>query len=78
MNAQRLPSVTGREVVRALERAGFDVVRVKGSHHRMRHREDSARVTTVAVHAGRQMPRGTLADIIDQAGLTIDEFVALL
>lgn len=32
----RLPALTGREVIRALERAGFEVVRQKGSHVRMR------------------------------------------
>ena len=78
MNAHRLPSVTGREVVRVLEKAGFYVSRIKGSHHRMRHHTDPRRVTTVPVHAGRTLPRGTLADIIDQAGLTRDEFVELL
>lgn len=78
MNAQRLPSVTGREVVRALEKAGFYVSRIKGSHHRMRHRTDPRRMTTVPVHAGRTLPRGTLGDIVDQAGLTIDELVDLL
>ena len=41
----RLPRLSGREVVEALRRAGFDLVRVKGSHHFLRHAD--GRVTVV-------------------------------
>lgn len=75
---QRLPAVKPREVIRALERAGFVVTRTKGSHCRLVHREDPARRTTVAMHASRDLPRGTLRDIIEQAGLTVEEFIRLL
>jgi predicted RNA binding protein YcfA (HicA-like mRNA interferase family) len=74
----KLPAVTGADVLRALKRAGFEVVRVKGSHHRLRHTTDHARATTVAVHAGKTVPEGTLRDIIEQAGLTVEEFVGML
>ena len=74
----KLPAVTGADVLRVLKRAGFEVVRVKGSHHRLRHATDHARATTVAVHAGTTVPKGTLRDIIEQAGLTVDEFVRML
>jgi predicted RNA binding protein YcfA (HicA-like mRNA interferase family) len=73
-----VPVVSGRDVIKVLGRAGFEVVRVKGSHHRLVHRDDATRATTVPVHANRDLPRGTLRDIIDQAGLTVDEFIALL
>lgn len=73
-----LPVVTGAEVVRALERAGLVVVRSSGSHHRMVHSDDPARATTVPVHAGRTIKRGTLRGIIKQAGLTVEEFRSLL
>lgn len=36
----RLPRITGREVVAALRRAGFDVARIKGSHHFLRHADE--------------------------------------
>jgi predicted RNA binding protein YcfA (HicA-like mRNA interferase family) len=74
----RLPSLNLKAVIRALERAGFDIVRISGSHYRMRHRTDPSRQTTVPFHASRDLPRGTLRDIIDQAGLTVDEFIVLL
>lgn len=75
---KRLPAVKPRQVIRALEKAGFVVSRTKGSHCRLVHRTDPTRRTTVAMHASRDVPLGTLRDIIDQAGLTVDEFVDLL
>lgn len=78
MSPQRLPALKAREVIRALEKAGFVVTRSKGSHHRRVHAEDASRATTVSVHKGRDIPKGTLADIIEQAGLTVDEFLELL
>jgi predicted RNA binding protein YcfA (HicA-like mRNA interferase family) len=74
----RLPAVTAGEVVRARERAGFVVVRSSGSHHRLVHPHEPTRATTVSVHAGKTLKRGTLRNIIKQAGLTVEEFVRLL
>jgi predicted RNA binding protein YcfA (HicA-like mRNA interferase family) len=74
---QKLPAVTAREVVRALERAGFAVSRTSGSHCRLIHVTDPARKVTVPVHSG-DMKRGTLRAIIAQAGLSVAEFAALL
>jgi predicted RNA binding protein YcfA (HicA-like mRNA interferase family) len=54
------------------------VIRTAGSHHRMVHRDGPSRQTTVPVHGNRDLPRGTLRDIIEQAGLTVEEFVNLL
>ncbi|MCC7348430.1 MAG: type II toxin-antitoxin system HicA family toxin [Variibacter sp.] len=74
---QRLPAITAREAIRALERAGFVAVRTTGSHCRLIHAHDPARKITVPVHAG-DLPRGTLRAIIAQAGLTVAEFIELL
>jgi len=74
----RLPSVNAKAVIRALGRAGFDIIRVSGSHYRMRHKSDPKRQTTVPFHTSRDLPRGTLRDIIEQAGLTVEEFIDLL
>jgi predicted RNA binding protein YcfA (HicA-like mRNA interferase family) len=75
---RRLPSLKAREVMRVLERAGFRHVRSRGSHRIFQHRDDPRRRTIVADHGGQDVPRGTLRAIIDQAGLTIEEFIALL
>jgi predicted RNA binding protein YcfA (HicA-like mRNA interferase family) len=74
---QRLPSITAREAIRALERAGFVVSRTSGSHCRLIHAGDPRRKVTVPVHTG-DLRRGTLRGIIAQAGLTVPEFIALL
>jgi predicted RNA binding protein YcfA (HicA-like mRNA interferase family) len=54
------------------------VVRSAGSHHRLVHRQDPARATTVSVHKGRDLPRPILRAIIKQAGLTVEEFLNLI
>ena len=74
----RLPSLKASEVIRALERGGFADVRSAGSHHRLVHRDDPSRATTVPVHKGRDLPRPLLNAILKQAGLTAEEFLALL
>jgi predicted RNA binding protein YcfA (HicA-like mRNA interferase family) len=78
MSPQKRPSVKAQDVIRVLKKAGFVVTRTKGSHHRLVHASDASRATTVALHKGKDIPRGTLADIIEQAGLTEDDFFDLL
>ena len=72
----RLPrSLSGDRVVRALLRAGFVFKRQKGSHIVLRRDEPFAQVV---VPAHRSIDTGTLASILDGAGLTIEEFSDLL
>lgn len=52
-----VPAIPGIKVVRALQRAGFQVARISGSHHVMRHPD--GRTVPVPVHPGRDMPKGT-------------------
>jgi predicted RNA binding protein YcfA (HicA-like mRNA interferase family) len=73
----RLPTMTARDVIRALERAGFVASRMSGSHCRLIHSRDPTRKVTVPVHSG-DLKRGTLRGIIAQAGFTVAEFMALL
>ena len=73
---KRLPSVRPQEAVRALERAGWEVARQKGSHVSLK-KEGVAFLVTVPMHR-REVPRGTLRAIIEDAGPTIDEFLTLL
>ena len=74
---QRLPALTARDVIRALERAGFRETRTSGSHRRLVHTSDPARKVTIPIHSG-DLKRGTLRAIIAQAGFTVDEFLQLL
>ncbi len=71
------PAVPGRVVIRALSRAGFVLDRIVGSHHVMTN-SATGRTVSVPLHGGRDLKLGTLKGIIEQAGLTIDEFIALL
>jgi predicted RNA binding protein YcfA (HicA-like mRNA interferase family) len=73
----RLPRVSGRAVVRALERAGFVVTHTRGSHVYLR-KPDTPGLVTVPVHAGHDLPPGTLRSILRQANLTSDELAELL
>ena len=71
-----VPSLRGEQVVRALERAGFKVARVTGSHHIMRHAD--GRGTTVPVHSGRDVAKGTLRGILADVGMTVADLRELL
>lgn len=71
-----VPAVRGERIVRALERAGFKVARVAGSHHVMRHPD--GRGTTVPVHRGRDVAKGTLRGILSDVGMTVEELQRLL
>jgi len=69
-----LPQVSGRQVVRALERAGFTHTSTKGSHAKLRHVD--GRVVIVPLH--KSVRRGTLGSILLQARASGAEFVELL
>lgn len=72
----RLPTVTPRQVVRALKRAGFEEHHQRGSHLYLRHPE-TRRMTSVPMHPG-DLPRGTLRAILRQVEITPDDFAKLL
>jgi predicted RNA binding protein YcfA (HicA-like mRNA interferase family) len=72
----RLPILSGRKVIRALEQIGFEVVRQKGSHVRLKH--EDGRVVTVPVHAGQDISRGLLRKILRDAELTPQKLKDLL
>ena len=73
----RLPRITGKEALSALLRAGMVQVHVRGSHHYLKWPEGSIPVG-VPVHAGKILKVGTLKNILDQAGLSVDVFYKLL
>lgn len=72
----RLPRLTGKEVVSALLKHGFEVSRVKGSHHHVRHPD--GRSTTVPVHAGETIGPGLMSKILRDCELTLDELTSVL
>jgi len=69
-------SVTGKELIAALRKAGFEVVRVKGSHHFLRHRD--GRTTVVPVHSGETIGPGLLSKILRDCDLGREDLSKLL
>ena len=68
----RLPRLRGREVVAALRRGGFSVIRVKGSHHFLRHSD--GRATVVPVHSGETIGPGLMSKILKDVEVDSVEF----
>ena len=73
----RLPRITARDARRAIERDGWYHVGGSGSHQQFTHPSKPGRVT-IAFHGAATLKADTLKRIIQQAGLTVDQFVALL
>ena len=72
----KLPALTGKTVIYALEKIGFKTVRQKGSHVQMEH--ENGRLVTIPVHAGKTIGKGLLRKILRDAELTKEDLIALL
>ena len=72
----KLPSLTGKEVIAALKKAGFEVARIRGSHHFLIHSD--GRRTLVPVHSGETIGSGLLGQILRDCQLNREEFRELL
>jgi len=73
----KLPSLSPRKVIMILEKKGFILKRVTGSHYIFAHPETKRRVT-VPCHSGHDVARGTLLQILEDAGISRDELQDLL
>ncbi|MDZ4401563.1 type II toxin-antitoxin system HicA family toxin [Prosthecobacter sp.] len=69
----KLPHISGREAVRALQNLGFEVARQKGSHIVMKRGSDGC-----VVPNHHEIKTGTLAGVLRQAGVSAEEFIAAL
>lgn len=72
-----LGGISGKEVIRKLNRIGYEVVRHEGSHVTLRKQPHSIYPLLVTVPRHRELKIGTLKDIIKNAGLTVEEFIEL-
>lgn len=72
----RMPRLTGGEVVRALSRAGFEVIRQRGSHQVLKHQD--GRSTVVPVHRGEVLGPGIMSQILRDVEITRGDFRRLL
>jgi predicted RNA binding protein YcfA (HicA-like mRNA interferase family) len=70
----RLRSLSGADIIKILESFGFEVISVKGSHHKLRRIVAEQRQTLhVPVHGNKPMPTGTLRSLYRQASAYIAE-----
>ena len=69
----KLRKLKGREVIKILKDHGFNVVRIKGSHHFLRHAD--GRCTVVPVHAGETLGPGLLLQILRDTELTKEDLL---
>lgn len=71
----KLPILKPSELVRLLERLGFQRIRQKGSHLYLRHLD--GRATVVPIHRGEDLPPGLLRSILNDVELTREAFLKL-
>jgi len=60
--SEKLPVISGKDFIKLLEKMGFVLTRINGSHHRMKH--DDGRITTIPVHKNDPIPKGLLRKIL--------------
>jgi len=72
----RRPRVTGADLVAALGKVGFAILRTKGSHHFLGH--EDGRTTVVPVHSGETIGPGLLLKILRDCQITVEELLKLL
>lgn len=70
------PSLSGRTLLRALQRFGFAVIRIKGSHHFVGHLD--GRTTVIPIHRGEDLGPGIFAKILRDCELTRDDIRRVL
>jgi predicted RNA binding protein YcfA (HicA-like mRNA interferase family) len=71
---QKLPVIDAQELLRFLKALGFVVIRTKGSHVRLR--SEDGRVTTVPIHANKEVPKGLLRKIIrEDLEISLEKFL---
>jgi predicted RNA binding protein YcfA (HicA-like mRNA interferase family) len=70
----RLGSYAGQEVVKAFQKAGWIISRHRSSHVILE-REGMEATLSVPVHKGKDVKRGTLRDLIKDAGMSVDQFL---
>jgi len=71
----KLPTISGREIIKKLEKIGYEVARKKGSHVRLKSSNLAYKSITVPLH--KTIKPGLLSQIIKDARLSVDEFIGL-
>lgn len=73
---EKLPVVSGKDLLDFYIKLGFELKRIKGSHHVLKSGVNG-RMFVIPIHSNEDLDRGTLKGIIQQSGLKYDEFLKL-
>lgn len=72
----QLPVISGKDFIKLLISNDFSIVRINGSHHRLRHPD--GRVTTIPVHKNQDLPKGLIRKIIrEDLEFDLNEFLEM-
>jgi len=71
----KLPVISGKKAIKKLEKVGYQIIRQKGSHVRLRCSDKTRKLITVPLH--HTLKSGLLHEIIKDANLTVEEFTKL-
>ncbi len=72
----KLPVIKGKDFVKFLQSIGFNIIRTRGSHVRLK--AEDGRVTTVPIHSNKNLPKGLLRKIIrEDLELSLEEFIRI-
>lgn len=69
----KLPLLTAKELIKILNKFGFQVIRQRGSHIYLKHQD--GRCTVVPLHAGKEIGRGLLKRILNETEISREEFL---
>ncbi len=72
----KYPILSPKEIIKALGKVGFEKVSQRGSHAKYRNQSDPIKTVIIPMHS--EIARGTLKSILEQANITLDEFLELL
>lgn len=72
----KIPKLTGKEIIKVLEKLGFNITRIRGSHHILKHKD--GRMTVIPVHSNEIIGPGLFLKILDDCELKKEDFIKLL
>lgn len=68
----KLNPISGKKLTKILKNLGFEIIRIKGSHHYFHHKD--GRSTTVPIHSNEDVAIGTLRAVLDDVRLSVEEY----
>jgi predicted RNA binding protein YcfA (HicA-like mRNA interferase family) len=72
----KVPKLKGKEIIKVLQKLGFNVSRIRGSHHILKHKD--GRMTVVPVHTNEVIGPGLLSKILNDCEIKKENFIELL